>query len=371
MKKIKILILDNSVTMTGALRSIDSITQLLSEEFEFYYGVPTNSKLINNLRSNSKVIRFYFLEIQKNFRLIFYLPVLLFNVIRITVIIRKREIRILHVNDMYNMCGIAVKLLCPRIKLVYHVRLLPDSYIKSLYKFFIKTISRYADTIIAVSEAVKLDVRKLGAKVEVVYDGLPLKEKYGRFAKSPEQIRLLYLSNFTQGKGHAYAIRAFAEAKKSVPKIKMFMAGGNLGLGKNLQLRHNLEQLVNDLGLKNEIQFGDFLHDIEREMKTSDIFLNFSESESFSMTCLEALLYGVPLIATDCGGPSELFEHEKSGLLVPNRDVKAMTDAIIKLSNSSELRESLAKEGKGYASEKFNIAKSAEALRKIYVQIER
>ena len=55
--------------------------------------------------------------------------------------------------------------------------------------------------------------------------------------------------------------------------------------------------------------------------------LNFSESESFSMTCLESLYYGTPLIATDSGGPAELFKHGESGHLVPNRDVQAMAKA--------------------------------------------
>jgi glycosyltransferase involved in cell wall biosynthesis len=109
--------------------------------------------------------------------------------------------------------------------------------------------------------------------------------------------------------------------------------------------------------------------DVEKLMKSSDIFLNFSESESFSLTCLEALVYGVPLIASDSGGPGELFEHEQSGLLVPNRDLSAMTAAIVRLSKDQKLRERFALEGRQYVTKKFGIEKSASALTNVYTQI--
>ena len=55
------------------------------------------------------------------------------------------------------------------------------------------------------------------------------------------------------------------------------------------------------------VHFDGFAANTEVAMKGHDMVLNFSEAESFSLTCLDALYYGVPLIATDCGGPAELF----------------------------------------------------------------
>ncbi|MFM8744584.1 MAG: glycosyltransferase, partial [Cytophagales bacterium] len=92
------------------------------------------------------------------------------------------------------------------------------------------------------------------------------------------------------------------------------------------------------LGLDKVVMFEEATDDIEAVMKKADVVLMFSESESFSMVCYEALFYGKPLIASDCGGPRELVENNVSGLLVTNRDTHAMANAMCTLVNYNELR---------------------------------
>jgi glycosyltransferase involved in cell wall biosynthesis len=109
--------------------------------------------------------------------------------------------------------------------------------------------------------------------------------------------------------------------------------------------------------------------DTEAKIKAADIVLNFSESESFSLTCLDALFFGTPLIASDCGGPAELFEPERSGLLVPNRDVPAMSAAIVRLAASAELRQQFVPAGRAYVRQKFAPAHTYQALAALYRQV--
>jgi glycosyltransferase involved in cell wall biosynthesis len=104
-------------------------------------------------------------------------------------------------------------------------------------------------------------------------------------------------------------------------------------------------------------------------MKAADIVLNFSESESFSLTCLDALFFGTPLIASDCGGPAELFEHERSGLLVPNRDVLAMSAAIVQLAASADTRQRFAEAGRYFVRQKFAPAHTYQLLGELYKQV--
>jgi len=94
--------------------------------------------------------------------------------------------------------------------------------------------------------------------------------------------------------------------------------------------------------------------------------LNFSEAESFSLTCLDALYYGVPLIASDCGGPAELFETGKSGILVPNRDVAAMADAIVALAADADLRQRFSKASRIFVRQKFAPAHTYQLLEACY-----
>ena len=73
-----------------------------------------------------------------------------------------------------------------------------------------------------------------------------------------------------------------------------------------------------------------------------------------------------PLIATDCGGPRELFEHGKSGILVQNKNINQMAEAIILLSKDIKLREQLSIQGRKYVRKKFNPNHSTQQLKKEY-----
>ena len=108
--------------------------------------------------------------------------------------------------------------------------------------------------------------------------------------------------------------------------------------------------------------------DVRKAFAQTDIALNFSESESFSMTCLEALACGVPLIATNCGGPAELFEHSESGYLIPNRDVKAGEKAILRLSADYEMRSRFAINSVRYVRCKFSVENTFKKLADIYAE---
>ena len=178
-KKPNILIVDNSNDLTGAFKSIRAMTVALKGDFNFFYCLPKNSTLANELRSaNVQVITLPFLEIQKSARIILYLPYLIYNTIRIISYCKKNKIEILHINDLYNMCGVLAKMFNPSIRLIYHVRLMRNSYVRAMYTFFAKRIAKRADTIVAVSEAVKKDLSDLGIESALIYDALTVQEKY-------------------------------------------------------------------------------------------------------------------------------------------------------------------------------------------------
>jgi glycosyltransferase involved in cell wall biosynthesis len=172
-----------------------------------------------------------------------------------------------------------------------------------------------------------------------------------------------------QGKGQDLALKAFETAYKQNNRLRLRFAGGDMGMAKNKEFRQQLEVTAAQAGLGEVVQFSGFVTDTEAAMKAVDIVLNFSESESFSLTCLDALFFGTPLIASDCGGPAELFEHERSGLLVPNRDVPAMSAAIGRLAASMGMRQQFAAAGRTYVRQKFAPAHTYLSLAALYRQV--
>ncbi|GIL22506.1 MAG: hypothetical protein BroJett042_10190 [Bacteroidota bacterium] len=370
MDRIHVLIIDNSLHFTGAFKSIYGVTQHI-HDIRVSYALPAKSTLISRLKDeNQNVIGIRYLEISRSLNVVFYFPVLLWNAIRIVKFIKKEKVKIVHVNDLYNMCGVVAKILLPRIKLIHYVRLMPDSYVRKIYPVLCKIVARFSEKIIVVSCAAQKGLQGLGIDSLVIYDALPPPEQYPEKMINLEakETRLLYLANFIPGKGHDYAIEAFRIAKQSVPNLQLVFAGGYLNLKRNLIYKKSLSDKVKNLKLHG-ITFLDFENDVERQIKSADIFLNFSESESFSLTCLEALTYGVPLIASNCGGPAELFEHEQSGLLVPNRDVKEMARAIIRLTTDKTLQVKYAAAGKVYVRNKFRLSQTSQSIKSLYVTL--
>jgi L-malate glycosyltransferase len=370
MDRIHVLIIDNSLHYTGAFKSIYCVTQHI-KDIQVSYALPAKSALISRLKEeNQNVIGVHYLEISRSLNVLFYFPVLLWNSIRIIKFIKKEKIQIVHVNDLYNMCGVVAKILLPRIKVIHHVRLMPDSYLKKIYPSLCKIVARFSTKIITVSLAVQKGLHRLGVDSLVIYDAIPPLEQYPEKVVNLEvkETSLLYLSNFILGKGHNHAIEAFRIAKQSVPDIQLIFAGGYLNLERNLMYKKSLIDKVKNLKLDGVI-FLDFENDVERLIKSADIFLNFSESESFSLTCLEALTYGVPLIASNSGGPAELFEHEQSGLLVPNCDIQKMANAIIRLTKDKTLQVKYAAAGKAYVQSKFNLSQTSQSIRNLYITL--
>jgi glycosyltransferase involved in cell wall biosynthesis len=102
------------------------------------------------------------------------------------------------------------------------------------------------------------------------------------------------------------------------------------------------------------VQVDGYSDDVERDIKSADIVLNFSESESFSHTCLEACAFGRPIIATRCGGPEEIVDDGVSGILVPVRDTDAMVAALSSLGNDAAKRVSMGQSGRQIVRQRFS-----------------
>ncbi|MBS1689230.1 MAG: glycosyltransferase [Bacteroidetes bacterium] len=351
-----VLIIDNSVAFTGAIKCALSEAELLSGSHTFTFVIPAKSTLRNQLQAKGyKVHTLPMVEIKRSIgALILYLPMLLINAIRLHRILSKEHIDVVQANDFYNMLGIMVKLSGFKGKLLTYVRFLPSTQPRKLRWIWVALAKRYADKIICVSDAV-LSQLPAHPKIIRIYDPVKLDEQLPKktYADNNGPVRILYLANYIIGKGHEDAIIAFENAYRVHGNITMKCIGGDMGLEKNKEYKKYLEQCVIDRKLSDIITFAPFSTNIEEEIKNADILLNFSRGESFSMTCMEAAFYGTAVIATKCGGPEEIIANNETGMLVPF-DRIAMTDAILQLANNTALRKQYALQAKEYVRTKFS-----------------
>ena len=362
----KILIIENSVYVTGGLNAILSSVKMLEDQYEFHFIIPEQSKIDENIFKGYKLTRLPFLEINKSARILFYLPRLYRNAKKVRKYIRSEEIDILHVNDIFNMVGCRVKKIDPTVKLVYHVRLLKTSYIAPMYPFFARQVTKRADSIICVSKAVKKDIHEPG-QAEVIYDFPTLTANYPEWngLLYPQSLKILYLANYTKGKGQQYGLKAFIQFQKKYPGSSIKFAGVANDPSAE-QFKNELIKMAEDAEISSKVIFSDKVTDVEKEMKSHDVVLNLSESESFSFVCMEALLYGVPLVASNSGGPAEITDDGRMATLVENKNYLAASKALENIvENPAKIKEQ-ANQGKQWAREKFDPALAKARLQELY-----
>ena len=349
-----ILIIDNSNGFTGAFKCALNEAVLLSDVHRFTFVIPegsTNSSLLKE--KGFTVYEFPLKEISRSLKAVAQYPFYLIgNMFRLKKVIAGEQIGLVQVNDFYNLLGAGLKMFSIKVKLITYVRFLPSSLPGSLRNLWTSMAHRSRDGVIAVSDAV---LRQLPGndKTIRIYDAVSLDEKIKQHTIQ-EGITFLYLANFTRGKGQEHALAAFKKLYDTNKEVRLKYVGGFLGLEKNKLFRQELEDEVKKSHLESAVSFHEFDENIERLIKESYALLNFSEAESFSMTCLEASYYGTPVIATKCGGPEEIIVDGETGILVEKRDVAGMAAAMQKLVDDKSLRERYSDAGKQFVRNRFS-----------------
>jgi|GEM_PF-564147 len=118
-------------------------------------------------------------------------------------------------------------------------------------------------------------------------------------------------------------------------------------LGEDGPERQHLQQLIQTLGISASVSLPGFSPNPWSSMAKADVFVLPSQEEPFGLVLVEAMACGVPVIATDAigGGPRMILEEGKNGILLPQNDVEALTDAIVKVLTFPEVHYQLVNAG--------------------------
>lgn len=370
MKRPAILVIDNSIDVTGALKSVVRTAFDLQQYFDFHFILPSKSRgrFWIEGKSFKSIEELRMLEISKRItNILLYIPFLLVNTFKLRSHIRKNKIALIHSNDLYNLIPVLHCAIWRDTPYICHIRFMPDRFPKWLLRFWLSLHYRFASKIIAVSQSV-LNQLPAHHKLVVIHNELPIEERYPQWPESASKdtYTFLYLSNVIRGKGQDFALHAFSRASKSLPNWKLRFVGGDMGLNKNKLFLNELKDLALNLEIADKIEWLGFTEAVELEYRKADIVLNFSESESFSITCLEAFFFGRPVIASNCGGPAEIIDHGETGLLVPNKDVEAMSAAMVGLASDRQRIKEMGKKASKIVRIKFSLEQTSNKLKKVY-----
>ncbi len=168
-------------------------------------------------------------------------------------------------------------------------------------------------------------------------------------------------------KGHEIFIRAAEIALKAKPEMRFMILGEDKSrVGEN---RKVLTELIDRLHLQDKINLAGWADDVRLFFGEMDIFVSAARSEPFGLVMAEAMMTGLPVIATRSEGAMEIIESDVSGLLVPLDDPKVIADAMLKLEADPSLRKRLTDKARQRVTEHFSLSRMVDETEGFYRSI--
>jgi UDP-glucose:(heptosyl)LPS alpha-1,3-glucosyltransferase len=190
--------------------------------------------------------------------------------------------------------------------------------------------------IIAISDMVKRDMMRWyripDERVTVVYNGVDTEHFHLRNRKYRQEIRgrhgigdelvILFVSNNFRMKGLGFLIKALAHIKRENPSPFKLLV-----LGRDRQ--NSYLHLARKMGVMEELVFAGFTHEPEKYYGASDLLVHPTFYDACSLTVLEALASGLPVITTYSNGASGIITQGREGFVISDpRDVQSLVEKI-------------------------------------------
>ncbi|KAJ5666595.1 hypothetical protein N7462_011004 [Penicillium macrosclerotiorum] len=170
-------------------------------------------------------------------------------------------------------------------------------------------------------------------------------EAYRREIAPAGEIILICVCRIAPEKGFEFLAQVATRLAADKVPFKLLIVGGN----RNPVVENRVKRLFD--GLRNHVIFTGFLTGVSlaRAYASADLFLHCSITETFGLVVLEAMASGLPVIARDQGGPSDIIRHGQTGYLVPPQDLDRFTNLTRDVSHDSIRRSILAAAARQYA----------------------
>lgn len=248
-----------------------------------------------------------------------------------------------------------------------------EKYHYTRWRYYLKhqQIFDQADLMLAASEELKALLIELGAdpkKVKVYRLGIDLDHfTYTEPTVTGERTSFIMVGRFTEKKGHVYALQALKKVIESGHNADLSFIGSG-------SLQKELQKYVQDYNLTDFVHFKGILSsdEVAEALVKSDVLLAPSivteslDRESGLIVVKEASATGRPVIGTWHGGIHEIIDDQKTGFLVPERNVPELADRMIQLIENPALREKFGKAGRNKMEHEYDLHQQVKTLEAHY-----
>ncbi len=356
MKKLNILFI-NSISAQkyggGEKWMLTAAKGLSERKHNVFIASKKNSILLNKAKQKSiKTVAF---NIRSDFS-----PCNLYLISRF---LKKNKIDVLicNLNKDVRVAGLAAKLVKTPLVIARHGMLLCGKKLK--HKI---TLLNLVDTILTNSQSVKNIYKTYGwfqnEYIKVIYNGIQVKNDivaYNYKNDFPNKKIIISAGRLSNQKGFTHLLKAAAILKEKRNDLIIIIYGEG-------RLKEKLQNEMKQLNLEDTIVFGGFKNELAPYFKGCDLFVLTSEFEGMPNVVMEAMAVGKAVVATDVNGVRELLDNQKSGMIIPPKDPKAIAKAINSIIDDEEKLKFFGKEGLKKVKEFFTIPIMIDNLEKYF-----
>jgi len=227
---------------------------------------------------------------------------------------------------------------------------------------YIRYILAHAALVIALSEQWRERLLTIvpTAPVEVLPNGVTLPDLAAVSRDGDGEQTLLFVGDLNRAKGTYDLIRAFARVAGRFPNLRLVCAGGGA--------TQAVRQFAAQADIQHRVACPGWLgpERLRAELAKATIFVLPSYAEGMPMALLEAMSWGLPVIATPVGGVPQVVRPEVNGVLIAPGDIDGMAAAIARLMSDPALRSTLGTEARRTIEESYSLEATLERLAAIY-----
>jgi len=208
----------------------------------------------------------------------------------------------------------------------------------------------------------KLEVIQNGRDITKYADGNATEEVYHSLGISECDPVVGTVGRLIERKGHYDLLAAWPSVLDSHPDAQLLFVGD----GEEMK---SLNNRAREIGCEESVTFVGQRDDVPDLLDAMDVFVFPSHYEGLPGALIEAMIAGLPIIATPVDGNSELIEHEVNGLLVPVKDSQKLSEQIVSLLSDQEKQTRLGTAAHEHAKEEFAIETMVSEFSALYDEL--
>jgi len=229
-----------------------------------------------------------------------------------------------------------------------------------------KWILRTSNHLTAVSQVVMKHAETLGAprwKISVIPNAVDVQEFNPRPHVGKKQgVTVAFVGRLLSNKGPQFLVEAAPAIVREFSPVRFLI------VGEGPMLNH-LRERVSKLGLNKQFDFLGMVPSVAQFLRNCDIYVRPSLSEGMPLTILEAMACGLPTVASDVAGTSEIVCPGKTGFLIEPKNTGQLAFYILKLLKDEKLRSSMGRTARSIVEKSYGWGGVALQMSKLYGSI--